>query len=67
MTGAEECLIELTAAGALVNKQDIYSHRALFLTVSNGHIDCVKELLGPGAGVNIDGHGWFDCLNACRI
>ena len=56
-----------TAAGALVNQQDINSHTALFLLVWNEHMDCVKELLGIGAGVKMDGHGWSDCLNACCI
>ena len=47
-----ECLKELIAAGANINKEDNDGVTALTFAGNNGHVRCLKELIASGADVN---------------
>ena len=50
--GHIECLKELIAAGADINKEDKDGRTALWTAANQGHIECLKELIAAGADIN---------------
>ena len=54
LNGQIDCVTELLAAGAQINKRSINGQTALFLDVDNGHAVCVKELLKADTDLHIN-------------
>ena len=52
--GQVECLKELIAAGADVNKRDADDRTALIFASEKGRTDCVKALITVGARANVN-------------
>ena len=50
--GHVDCLHELIAAGAEINKEDKDGQTALWSAAGQGHVDCLKELIATGANIN---------------
>ena len=51
--GHVECLKELIAAGADLNKEDKDGYTALWIAAGQGHVECLKELIAAGADVSM--------------
>ena len=59
--GNVECLKELIAAGADINKEDNDGGTALYSAANQGHVECLKELIAAGTDVNKEDNS-FDGL-----
>ena len=72
--GHVECLKELIAGGADINKQDNDGRTALWIAVDQDHVECLKEIISAEADINKEdihgqtalriaaGQGHIECL-----
>ena len=63
--GHIECLKELIAAGADINKEDKDGDTALYSAANQGHIECLKELIAAGADINKEDKDGVTALSQC--
>ena len=64
--GHVECLKELIAAGADINKENKSGGTALiYCFMDQGHVECLKELIAAGADINKQDNVWLDSFEEC--
>ena len=81
LQGHIECLKELIAAGADLNKEDKDGRTPLYSAANQGHVECLKEIIAAGAELNKEnkdgltalyiaanqGHGMFEGAHVLEL